>query len=409
MNKIVLFAIISSFCASAQSVSLSLDECIDIALENNYSVITAKLEAEKAETLVATAFDVPQTAITLSQDATAGGSLENGVTFSQDFEFPTVYISRHKALKAEAEMQRLNLGRKKCETLRDVTAAYCRLAYSARCLELLAMQDSLYKRFVEIATIKFNAGETSRLEKMNAERLYNDNIINLRRAENDYISNAAELQRLLGVDVAVSPPGHSLLKLEADIFPSQLQYDNTSAGLLSQQLLNLSEKNLDVAKSGWLPGISVGATVQALIKGFNPYHIERQRFGPGNFMGFEVGITVPLFFGAQRAKVKAASRDVEIARNQFAQNKAEADTRYAALLNEFITESRALEYYESEALTEAVEIERIARVSYELGEIGYMEYVQNLEAASSIRMSHAETLNRYNLIVNNINFLLSTE
>ena len=74
-----------------------------------------------------------------------------------------------------------------------------------------------------------------------------------------------------------------------------------------------SERNLSLTKQEFMPGLSIGLTGQLLIKGFNPYDIERSRFDKGNFMGFEVGVSIPLFWGGQKAKVKAARREVELA------------------------------------------------------------------------------------------------
>ena len=38
----------------------------------------------------------------------------------------------------------------------------------------------------------------------------------------------------------------------------------------------------------------------------------RSRFTEGNFFGFEIGVGVPLFYGATKAKVKAARKDRDV-------------------------------------------------------------------------------------------------
>lgn len=62
-----------------------------------------------------------------------------------------------------------------------------------------------------------------------------------------------------------------------------------------------------------------------------------------------------------------------------------------------------MDYYQSEGLGEAQEMERIARVSYENGDIGYMEYVQGLLEAMNTRLKYAETVKEYNIAVINLN------
>ncbi len=39
----------------------------------------------------------------------------------------------------------------------------------------------------------------------------------------------------------------------------------------------------------------------------------------GNFMGFEVGVGIPLFYGATKARIKAAKKDKEIAEYEIKQ------------------------------------------------------------------------------------------
>ena len=391
----------------AQEKAMSMDECINAALFSNYSLKSSYLEAQKAEDMIGTAFDLPKTGITISQDATSGGSMDNGVTFSQEFEFPTVYFARRDALRADNQLQALRVNGQIASVVNDVTLAYCDLIYAARRKEILMEHDSICSQFLRIATIKFENGETSRLEKINAERLYGENQLALNRAENDYINSQLELKRLMGVDYVIAPSDSTTLKFEKPLLPVSLDYSLTEPGKIATQQIAVNEKRLEVAKNELLPDINFGITAQAFFKSFNPYHIERYRFEPGNFMGFEVGVSVPLFFGAQKAKVKAAKRDIEISKAQLADSKANADAQYQALINQYVTESKELDYYEQTGLPEANEMIRIARVSYELGDIGYVEYVQNLETAAEIMLGHAEALNRYNIVITKLNFLQS--
>ena len=80
---------------------MTLQECIDMALDNNLDMKAGTASVGKARDLQGTAFDMEKTSVTLSQDPTSGGSPDNGITVSQSFEFPTVYAARRKYLKAE--------------------------------------------------------------------------------------------------------------------------------------------------------------------------------------------------------------------------------------------------------------------------------------------------------------------
>jgi cobalt-zinc-cadmium resistance protein CzcA len=65
-------------------------------------------------------------------------------------------------------------------------------------------------------------------------------------------------------------------------------------------------------------------------------------------------------------------------------------------------------YYESSGLQQADQILRITQFSYKKGEIGYVEYIQNLTQALSIKSGYLDILNQYNQTIINVNFLTGT-
>ena len=58
----------------AQEKTMTLQECIDMALDNNLDMKAGTVSVGKARDLQGTAFDMEKTSVTLSQDPTSGGS-----------------------------------------------------------------------------------------------------------------------------------------------------------------------------------------------------------------------------------------------------------------------------------------------------------------------------------------------
>ena len=167
----------------AQEKTMTLQECIDMALDNNLDMKAGTVSVGKARDLQGTAFDMEKTSVTLSQDPTSGGSPDNGITVSQSFEFPTVYAARRKYLKAETAAAQSSLAVTRNEVVRDVSAYYYTLLHDRRTIEILQAQDSVYDRFVSLASARFKAGEAGILELINAERIRNENRIEMEKAE----------------------------------------------------------------------------------------------------------------------------------------------------------------------------------------------------------------------------------
>lgn len=154
------------------------------------------------------------------------------------------------------------------------------------------------------------AGETRQLELLSAERLQRENKMEVLAAHNELETAQLLLSRLVGSVETVEPKEDSLLPL--DWKQASYNYSQTPDGQYSADRLKASEQAVRVAKNGFAPSLSLSLRNQLVISSWNPYDQDRSRFDGGNFMGFEVGVGIPLFYGATRAKVKAARKEREM-------------------------------------------------------------------------------------------------
>lgn len=390
---------------SAAQRRMSMDECVSMALERNLTLRSGQIAVEKAEALQGTSFDLEPTELSLSQDPTSGGSPDNAISLSQTFSMPTVYTSRRKLLKAETGVERSRLVMSRNELVRNVRSAYCTLAHRAQRLSVFSQRDSIISQFCRIAAARFVAGESGQLEKMNAERLKRENAIATAQARRDLEAAQMKLALWMNADSASLPTADIAEVRLAE--PSSLAFDAAAtplSDLLAKQL-EVSVRSLKSVRQQSLPTLSVGASTQLVVKGFNPYHVDRSAFDKGDFMGFSVGVNVPLSFGAQKARLRAAKKDIEAASLQRDQQMRELETDYKVSLGEYEKARAALEYYEREGLGYADEMAHISQVSYESGSISYVELMQNLEASSDIRMNYLEALDDYNQSVVELKYL----
>lgn len=378
-------------------VTMSLADCLKEARENNLTLQSGKIAIARARDLQATAFDLDKTNISLGQTPTTGGGTENALTFSQSFEFPTIYGTRRSKLKAETQLEEAKYELDCNELEREVSSAYCTLRYAVERKRLLAVQDTIYKRFLSIAEARHAAGEASGLERMNAHRLYEGNRMEMEEAEKTLANTQLQLAHWLNTDQRIMPAEQLFAAMDdtQDYMPPFNPQDVPAVAVATQANL-VAEKNLRLARQAFLPDISAGISTQMLIKGFNPYNVDRSRFEEGNFMGFDIGISVPLFWGAKSARVKAAKKEMEQSRLLMEQETKNAETDYGMARNEFLRAKQKLGYYHDHGNGDAEETFRLAQLEYENGDIIYVEYMQNLQAALSLRMDYATAINDYN-------------
>ena len=291
------------------------------------------------------------------------------------------------------------------EVIRDVSVYYYMLLHDRRAIEILQAQDSVYGRFVSPASARYKAGEAGNLELINAERIRIENRIEMEKTEKSYRSAMLAFRQLLNTDAVVVSADVLLPVIRQEIPGASVSLEQTPLGGMYAARITASERNLSLAKQGYMPGLSIGLTGQLLIKGFNPYDIERSRFDKGNFMGFEVGVSIPLFWGGQNAKVKAARRDVELAEISRRQAKQRMDKEYRDGLNELFRAQKVLDYYTAQGNGQGERMGRLSQVSYENGEIGYVEYIQNQQTALDVQLRYADAINDYNQAIITLNYI----
>jgi cobalt-zinc-cadmium resistance protein CzcA len=172
-----------------------------------------------------------------------------------------------------------------------------------------------------------------------------------------------------------------------------------------EQQLNVANAEYQLERSKRLPDFSVGYFHQFILPGFNPANLKRE-YTPGTrIAGFQIGTTVPLFSRAQRARINAARINTELVQSQTQAAKASLQVQYLTQYNEYLKQKEGLDYYEQVGRKQADEIIRISQISYKLGEIGYVEYIQNLTMAFDTKLKYLEALNLYNQAIIELNYV----
>ena len=420
-RKMGLVGFVMLFFCLSPATAQSLEECIATARANNADVRVADLQVQRAKRLEGSWFEMEKTELSLSQDPTSGGSPDNALTLSQKFDFPSVYTSRRKLLKAATQVEEDRRRLTESELVRDVSAAYSTLLLWQHVEALLNSNDSVLDAFAGIASIRYTNGETNRLELMQAQRMKSENSLALREARDERTAAALLLRQLMYP--ASAKPLPVLPGEEEDGLPLfLLAKGNEEDGLLplleevgkeldggllslSESEQRLSERELDLVRQSMMPSLHFGLRHQLVISGINPYDIDRSRFEKGNWMGFEVGVAFPLFYGSQKARKAAAKLDVDIARSKKEQVERETETALLIARNAVETARKNYDYYQSEGLPSAREMRRLSCVEYGAGEITYVEHVQNLSSSIAVEIDGAKAADALNQALIKLNFI----
>lgn len=378
----------------AQTKVLNLQQCLDMALDQNYQVKAAQKSIERAKALQGTAWDLDKTELSLAQDPSSGGSTDNAISIAQSMEFPTVYVARRNQLKAETQMERSKAAWVKASLASDVKSAYYQLVFEMERLHVLQKQDSILTRYKAVADTRYKAGETRQLETLAADRMHRENKLEMTSTLYEIENAQLQLMSLVNSDTPITPADDTLQPL--DFVHSGFNYSQTAEGQVAQDKITVADKAVKVAKNEYAPSLSLTLHNQLVISSWNPYKVDRSRFEGGNFLGFEVGVGIPLFYGATKAKVKAAKKDREIAELEMKQDQQALQREYHATLGKCNSTFARVTYYQEEGAEKDRQLEKLSRMEYENGEISYVEYIDALEDCIDFHMKKAAAINDYN-------------
>jgi len=176
VNLILVLLMVGGFVglpspASAQKAKQlnSLEEAISIGLANNGNVKVAKTNIDVQKQGKRAAFNPSKTAVGMQYGQY--NSFENDLSFSigQSFEFPTVYSKQRNLASERIEGGQRQLEITENELKWNIRQTWYELAYLHERRKLLVYQDTIYGRFLNAATIRYETEATSYLEKASAE------------------------------------------------------------------------------------------------------------------------------------------------------------------------------------------------------------------------------------------------
>ena len=387
---------VQGFDASIPGEKMTLQQCFQLADRQNLALQSGRKAVEKAQVMQGTAWDLDKTEIAFSQNPASSGDTDNGLTFSQSIEFPTVYSARRGQLKAETQAEKSRLNVTSQQLRLEIANVYYAMLYQTHRLQILLQQDSVIQRYCDVAGKRYKAGEARQLEFLSADRMRNDNRLEMTKVKNEAENLQTALMALLNTTTPVVPAADNLVISQRSPMNAAFNYQQTADAQYQKDLISALDQEVKCAKTGYAPSLSLALRSQLLIDSWDPYHINRQRFTEGNFFGFEVTVGVPLFYGATKAKVKAAQKDREVALLAMQQEQREKERDYKQGYNRLQNAIKRMEYYSGENMAKAKDIERLSTLEYENGEISYVEYANALQEAIDMRLKQADVINEYN-------------
>ncbi|WP_146900885.1 CusA/CzcA family heavy metal efflux RND transporter [Adhaeribacter aerolatus] len=397
--------VLGPLAASAQQRQpMPLAQVLQLAQENNGLIRKAGLEVEMRSALKKTALDLPKTYIDYSEGKLNSPYIDNRVGITQSFSAPGAYKAQKNLLNEQKLFSQKQLQTQQHELNYQVKSVYVRLAYLFEQNTLLQRQDSIFKMLERAADVKFRTGESGLLEKTTATTQRLELADRLRQNETEINVQMAGLNALVQAPEPLNILPEKLRREEGSNPVSPPELNHPLLGVYRQQV-TVAEREQRAEKSKFSPDITLGYFNQSLT---GTYEVDggSQYYGRGDrFQGVEAGIALPLFFGAQSARVKAAGLREQIAQADLKNQEIQLQNNMKAALENQQRLRNSLDFYQTQVLVNANLALHQADKAYRNGEAGYLNYLQAADQVLRIRQNYLQLLLDYRLNLHQLEYL----
>ncbi|MCS4436474.1 TolC family protein [Aquiflexum gelatinilyticum] len=383
------------FHALAQKESIDLASAIDSALQNNLGLKSAQQRVEATKAMIPAGFNLDKTQVFYRHDQ--NDIAENGYSnkvfgISQSMQFPTVYGSQRKVYEDLGMVEQQQYLLTQNQIIKEVSQTYYTIVYLQKLENNYRFLDSLYQQFSIAASRRYELGETNYLEKLTARSKMRELSVRLLQTTESKNQAYVRLEQLIQVGREFEIPDQELLPL----LTQNWELENHPGVQFYQQSINLKTDNLSLERQRLLPDLN-----GEFFRGTNT--------GPNAriYPGVQVGVSIPLWFGAQKAKINSSKFEL-LQTNLAAENYSfQLRNRRVQLEIELQKFQEAISFYTQEGQQLSKQLIAQGNQAYKGGEIDFFQYVLLIENSRNIEVDYLTNLQEYNMTVLEINYLIN--
>ncbi|MGB5074370.1 MAG: TolC family protein [Bacteroidota bacterium] len=392
----ILFLLCQTLAFSQTQERLSLQEALSIALQNNPEIIAAgrTIDASRGRYWQAISLPAPELSVNYDYIPPGSGFSKFGERFigvTQAFDFPTTIMLRGSASSSETDAAEAASQSVSNAVALQVKQAYYGVLAKERKLRLAEENLGIAEDFAGKAIIRYNVGEGTYLEQLTAtmKRTQAQNAVevsrnDLRLAEGElhYALGRGSAQRENELELTDSLSyQHYALKLDSLV---ELAYEWNPQIRSAAFRLEAGKVRRTIAWSSILPSFSVS------------YSRQLAAGGP-DYYGVAFGMSLPLWSAFdQRGQIEEASATAAVMESELLNERNRVYLNVKNTFLDFTNEERQMKFYQTAMLPQADEVYRSAAMSYQSGEITYLEFLEARQTLISVRDAHIDALFNYN-------------
>ncbi|MCH3883690.1 CusA/CzcA family heavy metal efflux RND transporter [Tenacibaculum aquimarinum] len=386
VTAIVVFMFFLPINGNAQEINdtlptISMNEAVKLSKENFPLLKQKQLEISKQEQLKSTAYDFGTT-----QVFTGGEEINNGNGI-----YTTIGIGQSNidvfgvSAKKRLQEQRIQLAQKAFQLSEldlelEVKKAWANAFQSKRKYNLYKELDSIYTNFEKVVALNYEVEAISRLEYAAAKNQALQIQNKFMKSKSDYNIALKQLNLWLISDAFFTVSDD--FEITNGINVESFNPEKHPIYSIAQLQVAEAEATYKAAKANSLPKLNLQAGLQNVN-------------GNTGFYTYQAGISIPFLSGTNKAKVKTAKIDTEIAEANIQFKKQEVQSNFMQATENYQKWKTSWFFYENKVLPLVKEQKKGALLAYKEGEIDYTGFTQIIKEAIQSELEAQEALINY--------------
>ncbi|WP_207510287.1 CusA/CzcA family heavy metal efflux RND transporter [Longitalea luteola] len=334
-------------------------------------------------------------------------SFQNDTRFyiNQSFELPAVYRRQKELYQAQEQAVASQVALKQQELHKAVKTVFYNMVDLMERQQLLLRLDSIYSRFLNAATLRLKTGESTMLEKSNAEAQIQQLKLQQDQVKADLHIAQQQLQWLLNTKELLLPEYRAVKKEYTGLSDTTALTGHPAVQVQQQQVkVNAAETNIEKAKL--TPGFTLGYSNQSIVGYQSKDGVSQQYYDAGDrFNIYQLSVALPIFNKAVKARIKAEQVQVETARMEAAATSEYLNNQWQQLNEAYRKYAGQVKYYETSGLQQAALITRNARLGFEKGDVSYVEWTLQMNNAVNIELGYLQAVHALNNTIIELEYL----
>ncbi len=399
----ILLLIISTSLTAHSKIINNADEAIEIALKNNSTILAKNLEIQSKQSLRNTIIELPKLEFNAQFGNFNSNQFDNAFELKQTIPFFTIFGAKSDLINAEIKEKQLQTELTIIELKNKIRTYYYQIQYLKNNEYQLNYLDSLYNEFINIAKLRYQSGDTKKVDISTAETKRGD--INLILKQNKvYLDNANQiLKSLLNINDEIELPDNLIFQplQVSTLFDSSMIANHISIKLLYQNA-RIAEESKNVERAANIPDLTIAYGNQSIIGNYIENNVEKFYDASKRFSYFNIGISLPITLNATSARLQSLEYIKQAAEANAYQQEKELSAQFKNELLQYEHYLQQFRYYQQTALPNANEIASTALAQYKTGDISYIEYLYSLQTITEIHLNYLKSIQQINQSVINI-------